>query len=171
MQIARSAKVSVSLSLNVPGFPKSDKLALKFFDICLDELKRFLKAHRIPLFDDEAFASTDAAGDFFLIPSGIPEATTSELKRICEDFEEKHPLGRFIDVDVTDFSGNPVSSGKLKHCFFCGQKSAIECRREKSHDLKELRDFMFIGMESYCNRSGKGYQQKAGVTGSYGNSR
>lgn len=150
MQFARSAKTSVSLSLNVPGFPKSNSQVLKFFDICLNELKRYLKAHCIPIYVDEAFTGSDAAGDFFLIPCGISEESISELKQICEEFEEKHPQGRFIDVDVTDLSGNPVSSGKLKCCFFCGQKPAIVCRREKSHDIKELRDFMFRGIDEYC---------------------
>ena len=42
-----------------------------------------------------------------------------QIKDITEQFEESHELGRFIDVDVTDNSGVPVSSGKSKVCFYC----------------------------------------------------
>lgn len=66
-------------------------------------------------------------------------------------FEQNHPLGRFLDADVNDQSGNTVSSGKSKICFFCLERPAIECRREKAHEPEELRAFMFPKMD-YFNR-------------------
>jgi len=75
-----------------------------------------------------------------------------EIKQICEDFEENHPLGRFIDVDLNDQQGSSISSGKSKLCFFCKEKPAIECRRNNAHDFEELRSFMFSEMAKYCRK-------------------
>ena len=87
-----------------------------------------------------------------LAPFSSDVLTVTEIKQICEDFEEMHTCGRFIDADVTDRQGNPVSSGKAKLCFYCGRKPAALCRRENVHDLKELRVYMFSAMEKYCRQ-------------------
>lgn len=149
-QIARKNKPSVSLSLNVPGFPKSNETVSRFFRICLDELKINLRANLISIIEEEAAIQNDHAGDFFIVPFLSTHMTATEIKNSCEKFEENHPLGRFLDVDIADANGNPVSSGKSKLCFYCGQKPAIECRRENAHDIDELRIFMYTKMEDYC---------------------
>jgi holo-ACP synthase/triphosphoribosyl-dephospho-CoA synthase len=139
----------LSLSLNVPGFPKSNPTVNAFFQSCLCDLKYTFIAHRIHILEKEAIEICDAAGDFYMIPFSTDHSSIPEIKQICEDFEENHSLGRFIDVDLNDQQGNTVSSGKSKLCFFCREKPAIECRREKSHDYDELRSFMFSEMDKY----------------------
>lgn len=151
-QIALKDSSCVSLSLNVPGFPKSNATVAAFFALSLDELKYFLKAHLVELYADEANESCDAAGDFFIVPCSWRIKTIVELKQLCEAFEKAHPLGRFVDVDLNDEKGNTVSSGKSKLCFFCHEKPAIECRRENRHDQEMLREFMFSQMALYCNQ-------------------
>lgn len=141
---------SLSLSLNVPGFPKSNSTTNAFFSYCLRELKFTLKARRIEINEKEAIESCDAAGDFFLVPCSTVNFSLTEIKQICEDFENYHPLGRFIDADLNDSEGNSVSSGKSKLCFFCLERPAIECRRQNAHDFEELRSFMFPKMAAYC---------------------
>lgn len=94
----------------------------------------------------------DAAGDFYLVPFSIKHSSLTEIKQICEGFEENHPLGRFVDVDLNDPHGETVSSGKSKLCFFCSERPAIECRREKAHSFEELRHFMFSEMAEYCRK-------------------
>ena len=111
-------------------------------------MKITLIAHRIVIVDKEAIEGCDEAGDFLIVPCSS-DFSLMEIKQICEDFEENHPLGRFIDVDLNDPKGNTVSSGKLKLCFFCSEKPAIECRRNNSHSFEQLRSFMFSKMEEY----------------------
>lgn len=125
---------------------------IAFFRSCLSDLKCFLKAHRIEIHEKEAVEICDAAGDFFLVPFSIGHFMLTEIKQICENFEENHPLGRFIDVDLNDRNGDTVSSGKSKLCFFCREKPAIECRRENVHDQEQLRSFMFSEMAEYCRK-------------------
>jgi len=139
----------LSLSLNVPGFPKSNSIASAFFQSCLYDLKCALFSRQIDILEKEAVEQCDAAGDFYLVPFSLGNLNLAEIKQICEDFEETHPLGRFIDVDLNDQNGNTISSGKSKLCFYCREKPAIECRRENSHDFDELRSFMFSKMAEY----------------------
>jgi len=142
----------LSLSLNVPGFPKSNSITNAFFKYCLSDLKNALIANRVEINQKEAVEVCDMAGDFFLVPCSTNNLGLTEIKQICEDFEENHSLGRLIDVDLNDQEGNSISSGKSKLCFFCLERPAIECRREKVHDFEELRSFMFPKMASYCKR-------------------
>jgi len=151
-KIAQRGQPCLSLSLNVPGFPKSNSTTNVFFRYCLRDLKFTLKGRRIEIDEKEAVECCDAAGDFFLVPCSTINFSLKEIKQICEDFEQNHPLGRFIDVDLNDQQGNSVSSGKSKLCFFCLERPAIECRRENAHDFEELRSFMFPKMAAYCGK-------------------
>ena len=102
------------------------------FCTLFDRFNISVKISLIEINHDEAIAICDAAGDFFIVPCTTGTLNVSEIKQICEDFEENHPLGRFIDVDLNDDQGNTISSGKSKLCFFCQDKPAIECRRENA---------------------------------------
>jgi holo-ACP synthase/triphosphoribosyl-dephospho-CoA synthase len=149
-QLALKCLPCVSLSLNIPAYPKSNSTVKAFFALCLDELKYYFKAHLIDIQNKEAIERCDAAGDFFMVLFSKGLRTLPEIKQICEDFEAHHPLGRFIDVDLNDEQGITVSSGKSKLCFFCHEKPAIQCRRDQAHDPEQLRSYMFAKMQDYC---------------------
>ena len=149
-QYAASEKSSLSLSLNIPGYPKCEPLFAAFFDRVLSELKRFLLAHRIILETDHEICASDEAGEFYLAPlaDGKP---LEEIKVLCEDFEERHPVGRVLDIDLTDAQGGAVSSGKLKQCFLC-DRPAIICMREQHHNYQELRERITARMMGYLKQ-------------------
>ena len=151
-QIALKGLPSLSLSLNVPGFPKSNSTVKAFFGCCLQEFKYALKANQVSLIEKDSIEVNDAAGDFYLVPCNPGGFTLKAIKQVCEDFEQNHPLGRFIDADLNDQDGISFSSGKSKLCFFCLERPAIECRREKAHEPEELRSFMFPKMDFYCSQ-------------------
>jgi len=123
---------------------------VQFFVGCLKELKYFLKANLVPVDLATSIEICDDAGHLFLVPVLPGNVTLAALKQLCEDFEGTHPLGRFLDVDLNDEAGHPISSGKSKPCFLCHDQPAISCRRNQTHDLEELRSFMFSKMQSYC---------------------
>jgi holo-ACP synthase CitX len=120
-------KASLSLSLNIPGYPKRSPLFTAFFDRVLSELKQYLLARRILLDTAHEIDSADEAGEFYL--ASLAEGTSlTQIKTLCEDFEEGHPVGRAIDIDLTDTQGNPISSGKLKQCFLCDRPHCLHAR-------------------------------------------
>ena len=115
-------------------------------------MKFTLKAHQIDFHDAESIEGCDAAGDFYLVPCSPNGLSLLQIKNVCENFEQDHPLGRFIDADLNDQNGVSVTSDKLKLCFFCLERPAIECRRENAHDHEELRSFMFPKMAGYSRQ-------------------
>jgi holo-ACP synthase / triphosphoribosyl-dephospho-CoA synthase len=143
---------SLSLNLNVPGYPKSNEIVNRFFLYCLNDLKVYLTARLIYPDEKEAILKKDEAGDFYIFPFSTNHHALVEIKQICEDFEETHAWGRFIDVDLTDSAGMPVSSGKSKPCFYCNEHPADECRRDKRHETEEVRAFMVSTMRAYCHQ-------------------
>ncbi len=143
---------SLSLSLNIPGYPKSNEIIHRFFLYCLDDLKIFITARLLCPDENEAVLQQDEAGDFYIAPFSTGQISPVEIKKIGEDFEQSHAWGRFIDVDVTDNTGMPVPSGKSKPCFYCNEYPADHCRRQMRHDTDELKDFMFGRMKAYCRQ-------------------
>jgi holo-ACP synthase / triphosphoribosyl-dephospho-CoA synthase len=141
---------TLSLNLNVPGYPKSNEIVRRFFLHCLDDLKVYMAARLIRLDEKQAILTKDEAGDFYIVPFSTNHHSLFEIKQFSEDFEETHAWGRFTDVDITDHAGMPVSSGKSKSCFYCYEYPADECRRDKRHETGEVREFMFSKMSAYC---------------------
>jgi len=146
---------TLSLSLNIAGYPKSNPLIFSFFEEVLSELKPFLVANRIEVQLEKELMITDKAGDFYLVPFSITSKDTVKLKKITETFESTHTLGRLIDVDVFNEKGEPVSSGKKKPCYFCGEHSAVSCMRKKRHSYKEIREKLLDEVSKYLLKKHK----------------
>jgi len=146
-QCSQRGNASLSLTLNIPGYPKNSPLLSAFFDAVLADLRTHLRAHRIEIDTARELKQVDEAGNFYLVPlsDGRP---LYELKALCEVFEESHPLGRILDVDIADERIQPVSSQKLKSCLLC-EKSALVCMREGTHTSEELRERLFSRIERY----------------------
>ncbi len=130
---------TISLSLNIPGFPKTNSDIFSFYKDVLRELKLFLIANRIEISSAEDIMITDNAGDFFITPLSCDLIELIEVKKLTESFESNHILGRLIDVDIFNNEGIPVSSGKKKPCYFCKEYSAVSCMRNKRHSYEEIR--------------------------------
>ena len=152
-EIATSGNSNISLTLNIPGYPKSNEIVTSFFETTLSSLKIFLSANRISIKDE--INIIDGAGNFFLAKIDVSNSDLKSIKNLTESFEERHELGRLIDVDIFDTNNLPISSGKHKSCFICEDKSALECMREQTHTFKELRTVMFKRINNYCSENKK----------------
>jgi len=152
-QCSRSIRNSLSLSLNIPGYPKSMPLISAFFDDVLSECIGFLQAHGIAIDRAHEIKHVDEAGNFYLapLPNGLRLA---DIKALAEAFEGSHPFGRIIDIDLADPQCQPLSSGKLKRCLLCEQP-AIVCMREATHSYEELRDSLVRGIRGYLAEKAK----------------
>ncbi len=151
-EISNQCMASLSLSLNIPGFPKSDESIGRFFGIVLADLKRHLIAHRVFLIDSQSRREIDKAGDFFIGPLKDNSFDLQRVKEVCENFEESYPLGRAVDIDITGLDFTPISSGKAKRCFICKDRPAVLCMREETHGKEELRDYLFRELGIFLER-------------------
>lgn len=140
---------TLSLSLNIPGYPKSNDETSIFFNQIFIEIKRYLEANRVLVLFDKIEKINDEAGDFLILPIHKKYSDLPSIKQITEKFEESHKLGRLIDIDIFDNQPMPISSGKEKLCYFCHEHSAVYCMRNKSHTYKDLREKVFIDIESH----------------------
>lgn len=63
------------------------------------------------------------------------------LKRAAVNFEETHPLGRCLDIDVYDLEGNGISRQELgyprRKCYLC-EEDAHLCVRARRHNEHEV---------------------------------
>lgn len=140
---------SVSMNLNVPGIPKTNALLTRFFELCKEQLTNWLLANRIFIDEKNETTIQHAAGNFYIVAIKPGIIQVSQLKQSTELFEIDHPLGRFIDVDVTDENGKLFSSGKSKPCFYCQLHPASDCIQSHRHPVETLRDFQLRQIEMY----------------------
>ncbi len=152
-QLLELGTILISLNLNIPGIPKSNQLLTSFFIIVRDQLKNWLLANRIFIDDSKEINTNHAAGDYYIVPIKNKDFSSVQVKQITEQFEESHPLCRFIDVDVVGESGENISSGKSKICFFCREHPAIECRRAERHTIFEIRKYQEEKIAEYLEKN------------------
>ncbi len=142
----------ISLSLNIPGIPKSNQNLSAFFHLVKEQLKNWLLANRIFIDQSKEIVLNNAAGDYYIVPLQLNDYDAKWLKQITEEFEITHSLGRFIDVDILNNNGKDVGSGKSKKCFFCKKFPAIECRREQRHTIEELQQYQKKKIKAYLKK-------------------
>jgi holo-ACP synthase/triphosphoribosyl-dephospho-CoA synthase len=146
---------TISFNLNIPGYPKSDNSIRAASLIIKQELQNYLIASRIAVISEKIKIQHDEAGDICFFPIQDDKYDLRSIKDDLESFEENHPLGRLLDVDLFDNKINPISSGKKKACFLCADKSAIECMREERHSYEELKSHIANQIEIYLESERK----------------
>jgi len=150
--LCQKGNALISLNINVPGQQKSNQLLAEFFHRVKDQMKNFMLANRLFIAEGEEIILNHAAGNYFIVPIKSKNFEIKVIKQITESFEEEHPLGRFIDIDVYDIDNHAVSSGKSKKCFYCKKYPAIECRRAERHKIEELYDFQQKKIRKYLKK-------------------
>jgi holo-ACP synthase/triphosphoribosyl-dephospho-CoA synthase len=149
---AKQGLASLSLSLNIPGYPKSNEITKYAFSQILNELGIFLMSNRVFVQNKTTENFIDEAGQLYLVALRENSSQLKQIKLIAEEFEKSHPLGRISDVDIFDENGKPVSSGKKKKCVICNNKAAVDCMREKTHEYSQLRSFIFKMIDVFKNK-------------------
>jgi holo-ACP synthase CitX len=87
----------------------------------------------------------------------IKGATTSaQMKERLIVFEDSHPIGRLLDLDVKLKNGSLISRKNLgypaRRCFLCEQDANL-CRKRGTHTVKELSVFTKQHLHSYVKTS------------------
>ena len=66
-----------------------------------------------------------------------------QVKKITAAFENEHPLGRLMDIDVIGADGKSVNRSEIgmenRLCLLCGKPSAF-CVKARSHTVTQLQE-------------------------------
>lgn len=96
---------------------------------------------------EERLAGKIASVEKADLPTGfeayyVIEGTPSDIKLTTSAIEDTHPLGRLMDIDVVDASGNQVSrcanGAPQRLCLLCQQPARV-CMRAFTHTQEELK--------------------------------
>ena len=131
--------VLVSITLNIPGPVKNSEAITTVFASVIAELDEallpFEKVHQ------EGF-SLGTGMEFYR----VLRADALDVKRVCTEFEEGHPLGRLLDIDVVEMVGEtpkPISRTALgippRRCFICNEEAKV-CARSRRHTVLEMQE-------------------------------
>lgn len=130
---ARYGETLCSFTVNMPGPVKRCARSAAIHEAGTAAIRDALAGHvvywklRDPVSGPEGFFVCD-------LPAQEVKA------RMCA-LEQRHPLGRLLDIDVLASDGTPVSRSALglppRKCLVCG-RDAVLCARGRTHPLPEL---------------------------------
>jgi holo-ACP synthase CitX len=130
----------LTLTLNIPGPDKCLPQWLTFFAAARENVLQMLKNTGFDF--DSTFSCISSAGSeehFLFRSSSLREAQT--LKRLTVTFEENHPGGRLVDLDVMAPGGEIIDRKSLellpRRCLCCS-RPAKECAPQARHSLDEV---------------------------------
>ncbi len=135
--IKRFNRPLVTVRVNYPGNNKETDVSLsivKIIDAVL--VKKFKEKLIFKLF------KITCEGPIVIM---IIEDEAKRIKEVTIDIEEKHILGRCVDIDVYDENGIGLSretlGKKTRKCFICDEDAKI-CVRDQKHTFWEVSSFI-----------------------------
>lgn len=136
--IHRFKQPVVAYKLNIPGEVKHSKGIQNIFEVGLEAIKVRLKRCSVAVIEEKILIR-DSGPEAFLV-TGAP---ASYIKGLSIGIEEDHPLGRLMDFDVIDVSGESLSREQFllspRKCLIC-DGPAVVCGRSRAHALGVLKE-------------------------------
>lgn len=127
----------VSVKANIPGSNKNIPHAA----LLVSYFSQIIKNQHCP--NIEMHGGFDGVWALGKVQSG------EEFKKIAVNIEEAHPIGRFIDIDVTLCrEKKSLNRASLRKCFLC-DNPAFVCGRTGIHTPQELLSFFVSHTEDY----------------------
>lgn len=125
----------LTVRANYPGENKLEAIPLEIVEIVANELKLLFKKNIVKI---EKLKTLEGSCYLFLI-----DRAASEIKKATIDFEEKHILGRCVDLDVYSKDGKGLSRSDFnlpkRKCLICDELAFI-CGRTMKHSHAEIKD-------------------------------
>lgn len=124
----------VCMTVILPGSVKRDERTLRIAKAGTEAVRKTLEPLSEQLYDLE----TGFEGYFSV------DGSVLDVKRICCEIEDTHPLGRLMDLDVLEPAGEgvvPVSRSRIgfppRRCLLCDLPARV-CMRAKTHSREAL---------------------------------
>ncbi len=142
----------VAATMNIPGPRKSSNLINRAFDLALQDLLVELGCSHLFLLHKESGLAGPYA--LFLIKDTIQPL---QMKARLVAFENTHPIGRWLDLDVYLKKGTVLGRDELdlprRRCFLCDEEATV-CRRTAKHSLEQVCAFTEQNLQAYVQTSG-----------------
>ncbi|MCR5758242.1 MAG: citrate lyase holo-[acyl-carrier protein] synthase [Selenomonas sp.] len=122
----------ISFTLNIPGEIKTSPRLQNLFAQGLAAIEQQLALKEIAIV--QKLEHHAATGDECLLACAGDAVI---LKEMMTEIEEKHSLGRLMDIDVLTPAGKKLSRPHPRKCFVCGRMAA-DCARSRRHTATEL---------------------------------
>ncbi len=117
-------------TMNIAGPVKTMPLIERGFRAGVEMLDKRLSQEKI-LFREIRVLSTGCEA-IYAISISAPE-----LKLLCIDIEDTHPLGRLFDMDVMDTDGTKLERSVQRGCMVCGA-TGRGCAASRAHSVETL---------------------------------
>lgn len=117
-------------TMNIAGPVKTTPLTERGFRTGLEILDSQLSPEKI-LFREARMLPTGCEAYYAI---SLPAA---ELKALCTNIEEVHPLGRLFDMDVLDADGTKMERATQRGCIVCGAPGRV-CAARRVHSVEQL---------------------------------
>ena len=118
----------VSFSMNIAGPYKRTALIEFAFNETLRRLRQILP---------DPVCYREIRGESGCEALWAADLPAEELKNRCVMLEESEPIGRLLDLDVLDQSGQQLSRDRNRACIVCGGP-VFPCARSRAHSLFEI---------------------------------
>ena len=123
----------IVVRVNYPGNEKNNELCNNIIQ-AIDSVLSYT-------FADKIHCKSASYGAEGVILYMVIDEETLALKRAAIDIEEKHILGRCVDIDVYNASGDSISRNDLglkpRKCYIC-DNTAHACVRSARHSEEEV---------------------------------
>ena len=128
-------------TMNIAGPVKTSPLIQRGFEEGLGLLNQQLTQARI-LFREVQVLPTGCEATFAI------DLPAQELKQLCTEIEENHPLGRLFDMDVMDTDGSKLERKAQRGCLVCGAPGRF-CAASRAHSVEQLQAVTTQLLERY----------------------
>lgn len=149
----------ISFTMNIPGPIKNNDWIQQSFLYGKQDLLNVMGAFGIEQIESRR---VDSGPEGYFVVQG--KFSAEDIKKNIVEFEERHSIGRWFDIDVKNASGIAISREELglkpRKCFLCNQDAKI-CGRSRAHSVEELFEFTNEKLKSYVLQRSHAHRRPA----------
>lgn len=144
-------KILITIRINYPGIEKSNYITDNIVDIIYNEIYTYYKNYIVY---NNRYKNKEG-----LIYNIVMDMDIITVKKLMIQIEEKHILGRCVDIDVYEYKDQGIIgisrldlNKNPRKCFICELDAKI-CSRAKTHSIDNIKKFFEVAYKKYQEKS------------------
>jgi holo-ACP synthase len=135
------------IRVNYPGLKKDNRISQEI-TVIIEQMISGMFSYAIQY----KIMTTTAEGPLVIM---CINKSARDIKKVTLDIEDKHLLGRCVDIDVYDENGMGISREEfglgMRKCYICDD-IAHNCVRSKKHSKEEVEGFIKTKFAEYMEK-------------------